>query len=99
MATTTKKKIVIRPIKRASASTKAKMKRSFDKWKRSAAGRKYERVMSNPATKRRHYQERILKIKGWIAKLRTSKDPLKVRKIYNHNLRIKSLQESIKKIK
>ena len=63
---------------------------------RSAAGRKYERMKANPAAYKRHLMERITKIRGWIARLRTSKDPLKSRKIANHNIRIKSIQATLK---
>lgn len=97
MATTRKKTTAkIRPVKRSTPQQRTAMKRSFLKWKRSAAGRKYERMKANPAAYKRHLMERITKIRGWIARLRTSKDPLKSRKIANHNIRIKSIQATLK---
>ena len=89
----------IRPVKRSSAAQKAKMKQSFKKWANSAAGRTYERIRKNPAAYRRHLLERITKVKGWIVKLRASKDPDKVRKIANHTIRLKSLQVTVSKLK
>jgi hypothetical protein len=53
-------------------------------------------MKANPAAYKRHLMERITKIRGWIARLRTSKDPLKSRKIANHNIRIKSIQATLK---
>ena len=97
MATTRKKTTAkIRPVKRSTPQQRMAMKRSFLMWKRSAAGRKYERTKANPAAYKRHLMERITKIRGWIARLRTSKDPLKSRKIANHNIRIKSIQATLK---
>ncbi len=97
MATTRKKTTAkIRPVKRSTSQQRMAMKRSFLMWKRSAAGRKYERMKANPAAYKRHLMERITKIRGWIARLRTSKDPLKSRKIANHNIRIKSIQATLK---
>ena len=97
MATTRKKTTAkIRPVKRSTPHQRMAMKRSFLMWKRSAAGRKYERMKANPAAYKRHLMERITKIRGWIARLRTSKDPLKSRKIANHNIRIKSIQATLK---
>ena len=97
MATTRKKTTAkIRPVKRSTPQQRMAMKRSFLMWKRSAAGRKYERMKANPAAYERHLMERITKIRGWIARLRTSKDPLKSRKIANHNIRIKSIQATLK---
>ena len=97
MATTRKKTTAkIRPVKRSTPQQRMAMKRSFLVWKRSAAGRKYERMKANPATYKQHLMERITKIRGWIARLRTSKDPLKSRKIANHNIRIKSIQATLK---
>ena len=97
MATTRKKTTAkIRPVKRSTPQQRMAMKRSFLMWERSAAGRKYERMKANPAAYKRHLMERITKIRGWIARLRTSKDPLKSRKIANHNIRIKSIQATLK---
>ena len=97
MATTRKKTTAkIRPVKRSTPQQRMAMKRSFLMRKRSAAGRKYERMKANPAAYKRHLMERITKIRGWIARLRTSKDPLKSRKIANHNIRIKSIQATLK---
>ena len=97
MATTRKKTTAkIRPVKRSTPQQRMAMKRSFLMWKRSAAGRKYERMKANPAAFKRYLMERITKIRGWIARLRTSKDPLKSRKIANHNIRIKSIQATLK---
>lgn len=97
MATTRKKTTAkIRPVKRSTPQQRMAMKRSFLMWKRSAAGRKYERMKANLAAYKRHLRERITKIRGWIARLRTSKDPLKSRKIANHNIRIKSIQATLK---
>ena len=77
MATTRKKTTAkIRPVKRSTPQQRMAMKRSFLMWKRSAAGRKYERMKANPAAYKRHLMERITKIRDWIARLRTSKDPL-----------------------
>ena len=99
MATTRKKTTAkIRPVKRSTPQQRMAMKRSFLMWKRSAAGRKYERMKANPAAYKRHLMERITKIRGWIARLRTSKDPLKSRKIANHNIRIKSIQATLKNL-
>lgn len=92
----TKTSVKIRPVKRSTPQQRAAMKRSYAKWKRSAPGLKYARMKSNPAAYKRHLMERITKIRGWITKLRNSKDPLKIKKIANHNLRIKSLQQSLK---
>ena len=97
MATTRKKTTAkIRPVKRSTPQQRMAMKRSFLMWKLSAAGRKYERMKANPAAYKRHLMERITKIRGWSARLRTSKDPLKSRKIANHNIRIKSIQATLK---
>lgn len=98
MATAAKpKRKLIKPRKRMSATKKSQMKRSFTKWDRSAAGRKYDRIKKNPSLYKNYLRAKIAKLTLAIKKLRAKKgDPDAPRKIKNNQTHILNMRDQIR---
>lgn len=91
--------LVIKPAQKSTPAQKLAAKKGFAKWAKSPAGKKYAALKKDPAKYAAHLTQSIKKVQAWIAGLKGSNDPLAAKKVKNHQARIKSMQESIKKLR